>query len=693
MKNKNKTILYISLILMAIVVTTGSLIYFGAPTENVSFSGQCSLPSCPSGYDEDGRPSCDSNSCDQDCIKEGEPGCGSYGSYNKVSDKTILNPQDENKYSLSYSTSSSKCYKYFGRVIAKVDDFDSADSYKLYSKTGDDSSNSCKTAYLTQEDTNKETIRRGGETLTVEGYYNDYADSSCGSGDPWNNLEMNYLNIELHVATANWESGDIDRITVECDISDDYCTSVSDCGSSGLIGSLFCSGDDVSQTYRTYTCNSNTCDSSDSTRTIKTCDFGCAGGKCTIPDDYCTSVSDCGTSGLIGSLFCSGDDVSQTYRTYSCSANRCTLNDETRTIETCDFGCTDGECSILTCMDDDIILSNSEYFICRSNEWKPIFDIITLTDTQRKTLLDEIAQLNLDASGYTNTIKELTINITGQLLLIQELNLNASINNDIIEGLKLTATKDAADIAVLNVLIDEKLIDIENLKFELDTQILLVNDYKATIAEKALRVIELEAEKDTQIALVAQLELNVTELDSLIDELNFNLAEKIELVSQLTITNIEQGELIAQMKLSFSDQAEIIIALDNTIIEDAELIASMNLNLDDQAILINTLDLSVDEQFAIINELQLNLVDEQNLIDKLNLSIDEERELTAKLSATIAEQQALLDKISNNRINIGNKFNTLQTYVIVGIIIIGILSIIIATIFIDKKLKKKNKNK
>jgi hypothetical protein len=76
----------------------------------------------------------------------------------------------------------------------------------------------------------------------------------------------------------------------------------------------------------------------------------------------CSSNSDCGDEGWIGSSFCSDNDVYQIYRTYICSnpgipSSSCQESDESLLKQTCPDGCSDGVCNVDTDNDgifDDI---------------------------------------------------------------------------------------------------------------------------------------------------------------------------------------------------------------------------------------------------------------------------------------------------------------------------------------------------
>ena len=63
----------------------------------------------------------------------------------------------------------------------------------------------------------------------------------------------------------------------------------------------------------------------------------------------CNSNSDCGSSGFSGNKFCSNNNVFQLYTNYICMNpgrlnSLCISNNEQRTIQTCNLGCSNGQC-------------------------------------------------------------------------------------------------------------------------------------------------------------------------------------------------------------------------------------------------------------------------------------------------------------------------------------------------------------
>jgi len=214
-------------------------------------------------------------------------------------------------------------------------------------------------------------------------------------------------------------------IKVNVDKSPIICSSNSDCGTNGWIGNPFCSNTNVLQNYRTYSClNSgaitSSCSYSDSNQTKQTCLYGCSNGQCLVQScsdecsasqkqcsgdgfqtcgNYdsdsclewspvsacagnqlcqngncinqsiaCSSNSDCGTNGFTGSPFCSNGNVMQNYRTYSCLnpgtiTSSCTHSDSNQTNQTCQYGCSNGNCIIYKSHDHkDCYISDIYWF-------------------------------------------------------------------------------------------------------------------------------------------------------------------------------------------------------------------------------------------------------------------------------------------------------------------------------------------
>ncbi len=177
------------------------------------------------------------------------------------------------------------------------------------------------------------------------------------------------------------------------------CSGNSDCGDDGLVRSPYCSNNDSYQDYRTWTCNNpgqtnaycsytespqlqkdcgedsysswgnNYCKGSYlyhfrthydrgcsvgscfeipymEERLVEICPYGCDNGACII---QCQYNSDCGTDGWLNQYYCSGDNVWDLWRAYTCNNpgtkdSYCSHTDTAQQKEVCDRGCDNGEC-------------------------------------------------------------------------------------------------------------------------------------------------------------------------------------------------------------------------------------------------------------------------------------------------------------------------------------------------------------
>ncbi len=185
--------------------------------------------------------------------------------------------------------------------------------------------------------------------------------------------------------------GESDAYCVNTEIN---CASDLDCGVTGFIGGEFCSEDDVYKTYRESTCvNAGTkqsycevneedtlvndcgvdeCEVNEgkyclegdvyqkevcydkgcsegacfnkvggsNDKLIESCDYGCSGGECLPP--ACELDSDCGDVEEVKQ--CVGDNLEITTKVPVCSVGECS-QDVTEQIVECDYGCSNGACN------------------------------------------------------------------------------------------------------------------------------------------------------------------------------------------------------------------------------------------------------------------------------------------------------------------------------------------------------------
>ncbi|MBM3303953.1 MAG: hypothetical protein FJY76_02560, partial [Candidatus Aenigmarchaeota archaeon] len=112
------------------------------------------------------------------------------------------------------------------------------------------------------------------------------------------------------------------------------CTKNSECGTDGWVGNASCSGNDVFQNWRTYTCNNP----------------GTANASCSNTDTP-TLKQDCGSSYCEGwqANYCKGNDVYRKRNCYNkgCSNGACfsDLTIEEEKVSSCQYGCNNGVCA------------------------------------------------------------------------------------------------------------------------------------------------------------------------------------------------------------------------------------------------------------------------------------------------------------------------------------------------------------
>ncbi|PIU21236.1 MAG: hypothetical protein COT15_03415 [Candidatus Diapherotrites archaeon CG08_land_8_20_14_0_20_34_12] len=174
--------------------------------------------------------------------------------------------------------------------------------------------------------------------LTANGYANQLIDSAA-NGHDWDKSK--------NEIQWQWFMGH------SLPLVQPACYANSECGSDVFIGQASCKNGDVSQQYKTFTCNNAgtvnaACSESVSDKLVKDCSAKelCENVNCKAVT--CFSDSDCGTSEYLD-LFCSNNSVFQNLKKYSC-LNPGTLQAScTPTLipelkQTCEVGCYNGNC-------------------------------------------------------------------------------------------------------------------------------------------------------------------------------------------------------------------------------------------------------------------------------------------------------------------------------------------------------------
>jgi len=287
MKDWQLILILVGIVLMVglifILFTIGNL---RLPLSIVSYNNQCSLPSCPSGFTEVSK-NCDNslNKCIKTCQKITSARCGTYGSYNVVSSRSITGWEGSTDRGVSYNTPhyyvrSDTCYKLYANTRLTVSSWGTADSYMAYAANTWYSKTGCATkSVVILPITSTYTLGRGtsGSSYSAVGKITDYGGGTCSGGYPFLQLKGN-LNIYLYAAKAPWIVAKTETQQVSCNYQ---CDKNSECGTDGYVGDNYCKNDNVYRDYRKYTCSSYKClQPTITSLLVKNCPYGCKNGVC-----------------------------------------------------------------------------------------------------------------------------------------------------------------------------------------------------------------------------------------------------------------------------------------------------------------------------------------------------------------------------------------------------------------------------
>ncbi len=636
--------IFIGIIFLA-VVSQGLL-----PFSTVTYNNQCSVPSCPSGYTMD-RIYCndDTNTCTRECYRQLAGSCSSsYSSWSSSANGYELSGNCLNLAPGSYcyasnlnrlTLNSNYCYQFYSKTDISFTLSSGRAISSYVSNDWDSNTGSCSGSTPQSVSTDVEDFGRGdGDTASSFNSESKY--TSCGTNPV---SSANVVNTFFY-RTSNWNEGSVDWKDMTCGYE---CNTEAECNPSGYIGDNFCKDSHVFRQYKMSNCQSYSCAYSYEDRLIQNCINGCSNGVCIELE--CTE----------GSEKCEGT----TY--YTCSANKWVSQGEV--VEKCGVFCSENE----------IILTNNEYFICLDGTYKKVIDVISLTEEERLELLDMINNLNATIEEKLQIISDLTANLESQIYLINELELSISEKATIISGLELSLAEQTYLLESLNNSLQEKAT--------------IISDLELSIAEQTHMIQSLTETQAEQLTIINGLNLTISEQAEMINLLTSNLQEKASLISQLQAENEYQAQLIAQMGLSFADQWSIINSLNNTISDDASIIGDLGLNLEQQADLIvmlgftneekaelikefnlelseqadliqafrlqlsddaeiiKNLNLSIDDMASMIKSFELTLEEEAKIIAHLNLKIEEEKTLVSKLRELIDDQLKLLNEVENQK--------------------------------------------
>jgi len=152
-------------------------------------------------------------------------------------------------------------------------------------------------------------------------------------------------------------------VSISCDLNSD-CNdndphTEDSCTNPGTVSS-YCEYEDIE-------CNNNNDCNDNDDFTIDSCEnAGSVDSQCVYDDIVCIDDIDCGVNGFVNGLSCTGDDISQDYRSYNCEnpgtiSASCSQTVEERVVTECSDSCSEGSCVTITCENDsDCEDGNSE---------------------------------------------------------------------------------------------------------------------------------------------------------------------------------------------------------------------------------------------------------------------------------------------------------------------------------------------
>src|SRR3989344_1463339 len=147
------------------------------------------------------------------------------------------------------------------------------------------------------------------------------------------------------------------------------CLNNLECGTDSFVGANYCLEENVVRDFKSFMCSEagsteSSCSSQMAPSLIEECEFGCANGVCLPDPRECIVNSDCGSA--TNDLVCEGDDVVKVTTTPICTqSNECSESTTNTTIESCEFGCSNGACNsppIICTKDSDCNDGNARTF-------------------------------------------------------------------------------------------------------------------------------------------------------------------------------------------------------------------------------------------------------------------------------------------------------------------------------------------
>ena len=358
---------------------------------NVFAEQYCTPDDCPFGYQDKGV-TCSLNGLDYQCKREcyRSGGCSNDWSGWNYKYKECYAREGERCVTESVMMDSDFCYQFYTKVTGNFAYLNSQyQRYVVALNTWGDARSSCSNQPVSVETD----IKNYGRGVDDYGYVGAGEWYNCGSAS----ISSDKLSVWFYYRVAEYVKEDTKFETCSGSLE---CLSPADCGKDGYVGNKYCSNGNVVQKYRTYYCSlDHKCSFSDREEIIETCDYGCSNGECIIPEcisgdkcvgniyyvceNYkwvekgivkgkcgvmCISDADCPSDEVIEKT-CIGNSVYETVKDYSCINYQCQSKQVQKLVETCDYGCSNGECIIPECMPGDDKCVGNIYYVCENYKW------------------------------------------------------------------------------------------------------------------------------------------------------------------------------------------------------------------------------------------------------------------------------------------------------------------------------------
>ena len=277
-KNQNYALIATAIILIALLAFTHSPLQ----QTTVSFNNQCSVPSCPSGYNEVSLDCSSSlNKCTRVCEKTTVTGkCGTFSAGKELSTTGFIPAKPAKIYSTPpFYEKSDKCYIFFSSTSYGGTAFGTADSMKVTATNTFNSKTQCSNSFSGMAQTATHQIRgQTGRSRTASGRGAYFGGKDCSGGAPLIEPTNQKIKVTLWGAEAPYiETSKTDTVKKTCTYE---CDQSSDCGTDGVSGEKFCVSNNVVQKYKTFSCSSNACSNAKANSIVESCQYGCNNGAC-----------------------------------------------------------------------------------------------------------------------------------------------------------------------------------------------------------------------------------------------------------------------------------------------------------------------------------------------------------------------------------------------------------------------------